>query len=257
MPAYLGGEKCDSSDLSQPVNTSYQQEHHVNDTYLFEDTVGEQKKRAVVAVGRMNPPTLGHYKVIDAMKEFIRKNADLKLDATPIVVIVEGKETSKDRSKNPLTGEERKSFMESSGRANGVRFLVAPSAFAAFEEVRKAGFEPIAVAAGSDRAPKYIDLLDKYFKTKKDAAIKHHAVPGLERDIDNDTDDGPDAFARILQDIDDGSSIPLSMISGSLARYAAKQDNLKAFAYITGLSKKQALAKKLMSKVKAGQGETE
>mgnify|MGYP000987590647 CR=1 FL=1 len=221
--------------------------------YLFEETVGEQKKRAVVAVGRMNPPTIGHYKVIDAMKEFIRKNKDLKLDPMPIVVIVEGKETSKDRARNPLTGEERKKFMEASGRANGVKFLISGSAFAAFEDVRKAGYEPIAVAAGSDRAPKYIELLNKYFKTNDDKPIEHHVVPGLDRDMDNETDDGPAAFERICQDINDGADIPLSMVSASLTRYAAKMDDLNAFAYLTGL--KKPLAKTMMQKVSAAQKE--
>ena len=128
---------------------------------LYEaDTVGEQSKRAAVMVGRMNPPTRGHYKVMDAMKAFIRDKKKLNLEATPIVVIVAGEKTGADKSKNPLTADERKSFLESSGRANGVKFIVAPSAFAAFEEVRKAGFEPIAIAAGSDRAPGYLKMLD-------------------------------------------------------------------------------------------------
>ena len=118
---------------------------------LFEEeTVGEQPKKAVVMVGRMNPPTAGHYKVIDLMKKFERTNKGV----TPIVVVVAGKETSKDLKKNPLSAEDRVKFMTASGKANGVKFIIAPSAFAAFEEVRKAGYEPYGIAAGSDRGTK-------------------------------------------------------------------------------------------------------
>ena len=63
--------------------------------------------------------------------------------------------------------------MEHSGNANGVKFLVAPNAFAAFAKVREEGFEPIAVAAGEDRAPEYIKILDKHF-TDNGKPVKHH-----------------------------------------------------------------------------------
>jgi hypothetical protein len=203
----------------------------------------------------MNPPTLGHYKVIDAMKAFIRKNKDLKLETMPIVVIVEGKETSKDKAKNPLSGAEREQFMKASSKADGVKFIISGSAFAAFEDVRKAGYEPIAVAAGSDRVHKYIELLDKYFKTRDEQPIKHLMVPGLERDADTDSDDGAPAFDEMISNIKDGEELPLSMISGTLARYIAKQDELKAFAYITGLTGKLPLAEKMMKKIQSAQGD--
>jgi Cytidylyltransferase-like len=217
---------------------------------LQEDTVGEQTRRAAVTVGRFNPPTIGHYKVIDAMKAFIRKRKDLRLEAMPVVVIIEGGKTSKDKDKNPLSAGERERFMKASGKANGVHFLSAPSAFAAFEEVRKAGLEPVAIAAGSDRAPRYMEMLDKYFTSKAGETIERHLVPGLERDADNNYEDGDEAFQRVLDVISAGEDVPLSMISGSLARYAARTGQAGPFAYITGLTEKPALAKKLLTKVK-------
>lgn len=219
------------------------------DEILFEESVGEQSKRVVVAIGRFQPPTRGHYKVMDAMKAFVRDNKKLNLEATPVVVIVAGEKSSADKTKNPLTAEERKSFMESSGRANGVKFLIASSGFAAFEEVRKAGFEPIAVAAGTDRADGYLKLLDKYFKKKDDSAIKHVAVPGLERDVDDDTVSGDEAYDMIGRMIDDGDDVDDDKISGSLARYLAKKGDKTAFAYTVGLEKKPKLAASLMKKI--------
>jgi hypothetical protein len=217
--------------------------------YEAAETVGEQTHRAVVAVGRFQPPTRGHYKVMGAMKAFIRDNHDLNLAVQPVVVIVAGEKTGADKTKNPLTADERKSFMESSGNANGVKFLIAGSAFAAFEEVRKAGFEPIAIAAGTDRAAGYLKMLDKYFTKADGTPIKHMVVPGLERDQDDDVNDGDDAFDMIIRMINDGDEVDDAQISGSLARYAAKKGEAKAFAYIVGLEKKPKLAEKLISKI--------
>jgi len=220
---------------------------------LYEaETVGEQKKRAVVMVGRMNPPTSGHYKVMNAMKAFIRDNKELNLDARPVVVIVAGGKSSEDKSRNPLTAEERKTFMESSGRANGIKFLISNSAFAAFEEVRKAGYEPIAIAAGSDRANDYLRLLDKHFTKKDGEKIEHVVVPGLDRDEDESTAGSPEAFDMIIRMINDGEKIDSAQISGSLARYAANKDEDAAFAHIVGLDNKPKLALRLMDKIKAG-----
>ena len=215
---------------------------------LFEATVGEQKTRAAVMVGRMNPPTAGHYKVVDAMKAFVRKNPDLRLSATPIVVVVEGEKTSQDKSQNPLTAEERIKFMSGSGRANGVVFVTAPSAFAAFEAVRQAGYEPVAIAAGSDRIGKYMKMLDKYFTAKDGAKIPHVAI-GLPRAEKTNSGDG--AMQRALDSLKGGSEIEVSEVSGSMARRAVELGYEEEFAQIVGLGGKPKLAKLMFDKVKA------
>jgi hypothetical protein len=129
---------------------------------------------------------------------------------------------------------------------------VAGSAFAAFEEVSKAGFEPIAIAAGSDRAPGYMKMLDKYFTAKDGSAIKHVTVPGLDRDMDDDAaPQGADGYDMIGRMIEDGDKVDDAQISGSLARHFAKQDKTKAFAYTVGLEAKSKLAATLMKKIKS------
>ena len=212
-------------------------------------TVGEQVARAAVMLGRFQPPTRGHYKVIDSLKRFIRENKHLNLQEKPIVIVIEGKKTSEDKSRNPLTTDERISIMQASGKANGVLFLKAGSAFDAFEAVRRAGYEPVAVAAGSDRAKGYLQLLDKYFTAADGSAIEHHKVPGLDRDEDEDSSMTSSAFDELIKALEEGETIPDSMISGTLARYAANQERDKAFAYITGLEKNPGLAKKLMGMI--------
>lgn len=191
-----------------------------------------QKQAAVVAVGRFSVPTIGHYRVVNAMKNFIRKNKKLNLHQMPIIVIVDGKETRKDKSKNPLTPDQRIKFMKASGKANGVIFIVAESAFDAFAQVRKQGYEPIAVAAGSDRADGYLQMLNKYFKTPEDEDIKHYTVPGLERK--------------------DEKGVNEKSASGTMARLAAKLGHYEEFVRVVGLEEKEKLAKQMYDAVVAG-----
>lgn len=229
-------------------------------TYILEETVGQQSKRAAVVVGRMNPPTIGHYAVIDAVKKYIRDNQNLGLDPVPIVVVVAGKETSKDKKKNPLTANERISFMKASGHADGVKFLVAGSAFAAFEEVRKSGYEPIAIAAGSDRADKYLEMLDKYFKTKDNKEIDHYAI-NLDRTGDEEKPaegekvDKKAGLDDILKYMDE--DIPIEMVSASLARRAVEKGEFDKFKILVGLTEKTKLAQKLFDKIKAAMADVE
>lgn len=217
----------------------------MTDEFLIEgaETVGEQPKKAVVMVGRLNPATAGHFKVIDLMKKFARENKGV----TPIIVIVAGKETSKDLKKNPMSADERITYIKASGKANGVKIIEAPSAFAAFEEVRKAGYEPYGVAAGSDRGSKYVEMLDKYFTKADGSPLKHVLMGGLE-DREDPEDDGVPS-AEILKMAEEGSEIPLNLISGSMAREAVKLGYKIAFAKILGV--KQELADSVFKKVKA------
>ncbi len=209
---------------------------------LFEATADEQDRKAVVMVGRFQPPTQSHYKVIDLMKKFARANKGF----TPIVVVISGKETSKDKTTNPLSSEDRIKFMTASGKANGIKFLQAGSAFQAFDEVRKAGYEPTAIAAGSDRAGDYLKMLDKYFTSKDGSKIQHTVMSGLAEREDPEDDGTPSE--EVLKMAEDGEDIPAHLISGSMARLAVKLDLKKAFEKITGL--KPALATLLFGKIK-------
>jgi len=211
---------------------------------LFEEeSVGQQSKRAVVMVGRFQPPTSGHYTVIDKMKAFARMTKGV----TPIVVVVAGAGTSKDLHKNPLSAEDRIKFMTASGNANGVKFITSASAFAAFEDVRKAGYEPYAIAAGSDRGAKYLEMLDKYFTGQNGEKLEHVIMPGLKEREDPDDEGVPSE--EVLQMAENGEEIPVHLISGSMARLAVKLGFKKAFAKILGV--KQPLGDIIFKKVEA------
>ena len=214
---------------------------------LFEDQATPQSLRAVVIVGRFQPPTIGHYKIINLAKKYIRENQDLELFTKPVVVIVDGKKSSKNKKENPLTVDERIYYMKHSGKANGVLFLSGSSAFDAFNEVRLAGLEPIVIGAGSDRIKGYIDLLNDKFLDKKENKQKHYELPGLEsRHSLKGTEEN-------ISNI--GDSIPISKVSGSLARRAAELNFFDEFVKITGLEKNIPAAKKMFKEIQKRVGE--
>ena len=214
---------------------------------LLEDQAPAQSQRAVVIVGRFQPPTIGHYKIINLAKKYIRENSALELFTKPIVVIVDGKKSGKNKKENPLTVDERIYYMKNSGRANGVMFLSASNAFEAFNEVRKAGYEPIVVGAGSDRIKGYMSMLDDKFLDGKDKKQKHYELPGLE--TRHEMKGTEEAISKI-----DGH-VSISNVSGSLARRAAELDYFDEFVTITGLDKNIPAAKKLFKQIKKQIGE--
>ncbi|AVH85296.1 hypothetical protein RsoM2USA_368 [Ralstonia phage RsoM2USA] len=187
-----------------------------------------QSKKAVVVIGRMNPPTLGHYYLIDKAKRLFK---DEKLDGI-VVAIVEGTNTSKDKETNPLTADRRIYFMKSSGHCNGVRFVVGKNALDAFFEVRKAGFEPMWIITGDDRGDDYEKLLDKYFKDNDGKALKHKTLV-----VDREGDDEN------------------SGVSATLARSAVEHGMFPEFQKLVDLD--EPLAKKMFDEIKKAMGTKE
>ena len=225
---------------------------------LFEDVPPPGAKRVAVVIGRFNPPTKGHYQVIDSVKKFIRENKALNLQASPVVVVIGGGKSDQDKARNPLSVTERIYFMQNSGNAVGVTFRSAKNAFEAFAQLRTDGLEPIAIAAGSDRATDYLRMLDQYFKDEKDRPIKHHKID-LPRAA-GAVKDGGDKERRmdsVLKALKDGDGVGVEQISGSLARRAVELGYFDEFVKITGLEKNLSAAKALYKKVKAALGSAE
>jgi hypothetical protein len=210
---------------------------------LQEDLAPMGKKRAAVIIGRFSPPQRGHYALIDAVKKFIRIHKSLGLIATPIIVIIGGSKSDQDKKRNPLSVTDRHTFMKASGKTNGCLFFSAPNAMAAFSMLREKGYEPIAVAAGSDRIDSYKNILDQYFKDGGGKGIQHYTIK-LARD-ENDKED------TTLEKLKTDDSVKTNQISGSLARRAVELGYEPEFAKIVGLDGKPELAKKMFDKIKA------
>jgi cytidyltransferase-like protein len=192
----------------------------------------KQEKTAVVIIGRFQPPTLGHATLINAAKKAWREN---KYDAV-IVFIVEGKETSKDKKHNPLTGEQREYFLKHSTYSKGLRFAVVGSAFDAFIKCRELGFEPMCVVGGKfvegekeeNRAEGYKKMLDKYFKDEDGEPIEHKAV--------------------VLERSQNGEGV--QSISGTTVRAAVLADRYHDFAEMVATSSEK-VTKKMFAELKA------
>lgn len=184
------------------------------------------RQPAVIAIGRFNPPTIGHYALIEQMKRYISGHSKMDLAVTPIIVLIRGEKT--DPEKNPLTAEESIKFMEASGKANAVKFLTAKNAFDAFLAVRNVGFEPLVIAAGSDRADDYVRLLDSNFKTDDDKPIKHFKL-------------------ELVRGSGDGISVKTA--SATAARALVTHGHFDEFQKISGLN--PGLAQKLFDLLKS------
>ena len=224
---------------------------------IFEDLSPMGSRRVAVVIGRFNPPTKGHYEVINTVKSFIKRNPKLGLDVSPVVVIIGGSKSDADKKRNPLSVDERISFMKGSGNANGVTLLTAINAFAALAMLRDKGMEPIAVAAGSDRIEDYIKILDKNFTKPDGSPIEHHKV-NLKRDdsaVLSKSEDKKNAMDSTLSSMKSGDALATDLVSGSLARRAVELGYEEEFASIVGLENKPVLAKKMFNKIKQSLGE--
>jgi len=111
-------------------------------------------KTAVLTYGRMNPPTVGHAKLIDSM-------LSQKGDTHRVVV-----SHSTDSKKNPLTGEEKVGLLHKMYPDHKHVFQSAtkemPSIFHHAADLHKQGHDHLHVVVGSDRVKEFTDSLNKY-----------------------------------------------------------------------------------------------
>ena len=119
--------------------------------YLFEAA----EKHAVLSFGRMNPPTVGHEKVVDKVHEVAKKH-----NAEHHVVLSH----SQDSKKNPLTAAEKVKHAKRAFKGTNVRAASAdkPTILHHAADLHKAGVKHLHVVAGSDRKEEMHNLLHKY-----------------------------------------------------------------------------------------------
>jgi citrate lyase synthetase len=108
---------------------------------------------AVIAVGRMNPPTRGHAVLIRKVKEEAKR-----LKARPILFIVDGEKSGKDKAKNPLSGQQREAYAKR--LFPGVQVDIVSSAYQVLDVLYVQGLEPAVWIAGSDRSRNYQKMLE-------------------------------------------------------------------------------------------------
>lgn len=197
----------------------------------FRDYLFEQKERhGVLAFGRMNPPTSGHEKLVNKVKEIAKKTG-----GSAHVVLSH----SHDSEKNPLKPEHKvkhaqRAFSDvhiSSSDKEHPNFLAQAS------KLHKQGVTHLHMIAGSDRKEEYHKILHKYNGVKGPHGhfhFKHIEVHSAgERDPDAEGVEG---------------------ISASKMREHAKKGNFKEFHKGVPSSMSHSHAKELYHDVRKGMG---
>ena len=115
----------------------------------------EGKKPVVMAFGRMNPPTTGHLKMIDKVREVASKQ---KAKHTVVV------SHSQDSKKNPLSSEQKIKHLKrySPGTHFEASSKESPTILHHAAHLYDKGHDHLTVVAGSDRVKEMHDLLHKY-----------------------------------------------------------------------------------------------
>ena len=170
------------------------------------------------------------------------------------MLIIDGEKSSKDKTVNPLTVDERIKIMRGSGHLDDKTiFITGKNLVDGFKNVRKEGFEPCLIVGGDDRGTKsdapYKDLLDKYF-TMPDGKKVEHIYVSVKR---NDAKEQSIATQNtLLKMIEKDGDVDPTTISGTIARKAAELGYKNAFTAILGLKNKQHIADIAYNKIRKG-----
>ena len=169
----------------------------------FLDYLDEQKeKHAVMAFGRMNPPTTGHEVLVNKVKDVAKT-----FGASHHVVLSH----SQDKAKNPLSAEQKvKHAQRFFPKTNiSVATKEEPNFLTQAAKLHKQGVTHLHMVAGSDRTDEYYKLLHKYNGTHKGALFnfKHIKVHSAgERDPDAEGTTGMSA-SKMRSHTDEGKFI--------------------------------------------------
>ena len=148
----------------------------------FRDFITEKSKEthAVLAFGRMNPPTTGHEVLVKKVHDVAKE-----VGGSHHVVLSH----SQDKAKNPLSAEDKlkhaKRFFPNTNLS--VSDKEHPNFLSQAAKLHKQGVTHLHMVAGSDRVPEYHKLLHKYNGTHEGALFnfKHIQVHSAgERDPD-------------------------------------------------------------------------
>jgi len=156
----------------------------------FRDFIEEQKeKHAVLAFGRMNPPTTGHAKLVDKVKEVAKS-----VGGSHHVVLSH----SQDPKKNPLSAKDKlkhaKRFFPDTNLSTSNK--EHPTFLDQAAKLHKSGVTHLHMVAGSDRTEEYKKKLAQYNGTHEGALFNYKKITvhsSGERDPDAEGTEGMSA----------------------------------------------------------------
>jgi nicotinic acid mononucleotide adenylyltransferase len=109
-------------------------------------------KKAVIAWGRMNPPTVGHEKLVNRVAAIAKRES-----GEPRIYLSHTQNPKKD----PLQYRDKIKYAQKAF-GNIVKPSISRTIIDLMKELQKAGYKQVTVVAGSDRVPEYNKLLQKY-----------------------------------------------------------------------------------------------
>jgi cytochrome c1 len=201
-------------------------------TFLKEEA---EAKHAVLAYGRMNPPTTGHLKVINKVTEVAKK-----VGGEHHMVVSH----SNDPKKNPLSSEQKVKHLRRYAPDANIKAASKdnPTIFSHAAELHKNGVTHLHIVAGSDRVDEYKKKFKELNgKPNKDGKVPFHfkkvtVHSSGERDPDAEGDEG---------------------MSGTKMREHAKNNDFKSFRKGVPSHVSDNDAKELMNDVRKGMGHTD
>lgn len=191
---------------------------HFSDYFFLRES---KEDTAVLSFGRMNPPTIGHQKLMKKLIEEGRKEGGV-----PMLFLSH----SQDKKKNPLSYQDKLKFVRSNA-PSGLRVMDSPARtiYEAIDVLVKKGFVNIIVVCGSDRVEDF-SRIETYKDKMGFSTFK--IVSSGERDTDSDN----------LE----------NSISASKMREYAKNEDYENFAKGAGCSK--SLIKDMYDSTRRGMG---
>lgn len=201
----------------------------MNNIPSFKQYLVEEEREVFFTFGRMNPPTIGHGKLMNVMSAKAGKN--------PYKVFLSH---SQDAKKNPLTYEQkvkhtRKMFPKHA--RNVILNKKVKTVFDAATSLYEQGFNKITMVVGADRITEFKTLLNKYNGVKG-----RHGFYNFEKiNIVSAGDRDPDAEG-------------VEGMSASKQRENASNNDFTTFAQGVPSSMSNKDAKRLFNDVRAGMG---
>jgi len=194
----------------------------------FKSYLKEDKSEVTFAFGRFNPPTIGHEKLMDAVKK-------VSMGGTYRVYPSQ----SQDAKKNPLNFNDKVKFMRKMFPKHARNIMADKGIRQPMDIVvalYKQGFTKVTMVAGSDRVLEFEKLLNKYNGEKGRHGF-YQFEGGITVKSAGERD--PDAEGA-------------TGMSASKLRAAAKENDLAAFS--KGMPKGFKAAEEVMNAVRAGMG---
>ena len=198
----------------------------------FKNYLIEEEKTVYFTFGRMNPPTIGHEKLLDKLSQSAGKN--------PYKVYLS---QTQDADKNPLSYRDKVKFARKMFPRHARQIMMDTSVKNIFDiavKLYNEGFKNVAMVVGSDRIREFDILLKKYNAKKGKHGFYNFAkitvVSAGDRDPDAEGAEG---------------------MSASKMRAAASSNDFSQFSQGLPKAVGNADAKKIYNSVRSGMGLTE